>query len=60
MDNARRLLTIASIFLVAVGILSLAANLFLNASLNVSWPLLLMVLGIVFYIVSDSYSQRWA
>ena len=59
MDNARKLLTVASIFLVAVGVLSLVANLVLNASVNVSWPLLLMMLGAVFYILANRSSDKW-
>jgi DNA-binding CsgD family transcriptional regulator len=60
MDNAKKLVTITSIILVALGVLTFAVSLVSNGSLNISWPLVVIMLGVVFFILVGVFARKWA
>ena len=59
MHRIDRLVWIASITLIALGILSLALNLVLGWTLNLSWPFVTIMLGVVFYVLVNAFSAKW-
>ncbi len=62
MDNARKLTRAMSIILVALGLITLGLNLFLPDSANVSWPLAVIMLSVVFFILTGALEAmgRWS
>ncbi len=59
MDNARKLIRVMSIALVALGIMTLGLNLFLPGSADVSWPLAVIMLSVVFFILVGALEAKW-
>ncbi len=59
MDNARKLILGLSIALIATGVITLGLNLFLPDSVNVSWPLAVIMLAAVFFILVGGLQARW-
>jgi len=60
MDNVKKLVTITSIILIVLGVVTLALNLVFNGSMNISWPLVVIMLGVVFFILVGAFSKKWA
>ena len=62
MGTMNRLMTIASALLVGFGILSLGAYFVLGWTLNVTWPLVVIMLGVAFYILAGALAKEraWA
>ncbi len=59
MDNARKLILAISLILIATGVITLGLNLFLPGSANVSWPLAVIMLAVVFFILVQALKSRW-
>jgi len=60
MEKIRRLVWIASIFLVSLGIISLVLNVGFGLDFNFSWPLVVILLGGAFFIFIEAMRQTWA
>jgi DNA-binding CsgD family transcriptional regulator len=60
MDNAKKLVTLSSIALVTLGLVTLALNLISNGTMNISWPLVVIMLGLIFFILVGALSKKWA
>lgn len=59
MDKTKRLVWIASIFLISLGIISLILNVGFGLDLNFSWPLVVILLGGAFFILVEALRTNW-
>ena len=59
MNKLKRLVWIASIFLVSLGIISLVLNVGLGLDFNFSWPLVVILLGGAFFIFIEAARSTW-
>ncbi len=59
MDNVRKLILAISLVLIATGLITLGLNLFLPGSVNVSWPLAVIMLAVVFFVLVRALKTRW-
>ncbi len=60
MEKSSRLVTAASLALIGLGVLSLASNFILGWAINVSLPLVVLLLGAVFFFLAGARAQEWA
>ena len=60
MGKIKKLVWIASIFLVSLGIISLVLNVGLGLDFNFSWPLVVILLGGAFFIFVEVTRQTWS
>ena len=60
MEKIKRLIWIASIFLVVLGIISLVLNVGFGLNFNFSWPLVVILLGGAFFIFIEATRHTWA
>ncbi|MCD4672630.1 MAG: response regulator transcription factor [Anaerolineaceae bacterium] len=60
MDKVKRLVWIASIFLISLGVISLVLNVGFGLDLNFSWPLVVILLGGAFFILVEALRHKWA
>lgn len=60
MKKFNRVILIASIALVSLGLLSLALDLFFGWQVNLGWPLALILLGAVFILLAEVLLEKWA
>jgi DNA-binding CsgD family transcriptional regulator len=59
MDKLKRLIWIASIFLISLGIISLVLNVGFGLNFNFSWPLVVILLGGAFFIFVEATRHTW-
>jgi DNA-binding CsgD family transcriptional regulator len=59
MEKAKRVVWIASIGLIGLGLLSLVLNLVLGWTFNLGLPLVFIMLGAAFYILVGGLAQKW-
>jgi DNA-binding CsgD family transcriptional regulator len=59
MEKTKRLVWIASMALVGLGLVALILNLILGWSVNFTWPLVVMILGAVFIILAGALVEKW-
>jgi DNA-binding CsgD family transcriptional regulator len=50
---------LTSILLIGIGVLSLVGNLVFGWAFNVSWPLVILLLGFVFYVLAGRLVKEW-
>jgi DNA-binding CsgD family transcriptional regulator len=60
MEKSNRLVTAASLVLIGLGVLSSALNFVFGWAMNISLPLVVLVLGAVFFFLADARAQEWA
>jgi len=60
MDKIKSLVWIASVFLIVLGIISLVLNIGFGLDFNFSWPLVVILLGGVFFIFIEATRHSWA
>jgi DNA-binding CsgD family transcriptional regulator len=60
MEKSSRLVTAASLALIGLGALSLASNFIFGWAINVSLPLVVLLLGAVFFFLAGARAQEWA
>jgi DNA-binding CsgD family transcriptional regulator len=60
MEKMKRLALIVSIILVSIGLLSLLLDFTLGWTVNISWPIVIIMLGVVFFILVDVLIEKWA
>ncbi len=60
MKKFNRVVFITSIVLVSLGLLSLGLDFFFGWQVNLGWPLALIMLGAVFFILAEVLLDKWA
>jgi hypothetical protein len=59
MEKVKRLVWIASITLIGLGIISLVLNFVLGWTIDLGLPLVFIMLGAAFYLLVGAFSQKW-
>jgi DNA-binding CsgD family transcriptional regulator len=60
MENSNRLATTASLFLISLGVLSLASDFVFGWTMNISLPLVVLMLGATFFFLASALVHEWA
>ena len=60
MEMAKKLIWVASISLIGLGILSLVMNFVFAWTFDIALPLVFIMLGAAFYLLVSAFSQRWS
>jgi DNA-binding CsgD family transcriptional regulator len=59
MKKFNRVIMITSIVLVSLGVVSLALDFFFGWQVNLGWPLALILLGAVFFLLAEVLLEKW-
>jgi DNA-binding CsgD family transcriptional regulator len=60
MEKSNRLVTAASLVLIGLGVLSFALNFVFGLAMNISLPLVTLMLGGAFFFLASALAQEWA
>lgn len=60
MEKSKRLVTMASLLLISLGALSLASNFVFGWTINISLPLVVLMLGAAFFFLAGALAREWA
>jgi DNA-binding CsgD family transcriptional regulator len=60
MKKFNRLILIASVVLISLGLISLTLDFFLGWRANLGWPLALIMLGAAFFVLVEVFREKWS